>query len=342
MSPHDPPASTRTVDADVSQILVYPRHPEPVRPEQGTDLVIPIPTGRSTGRINSGIGPFGWANIGFVLASCLIALFCTLFVSENVQHFRRLAHTADDLVYLRPDFDSGTAPLSQDPSQLVSTMQLNRSQRDLLNPASLDRSPLQALTPVLPSTQNESSAPSPNDRGVANNGAVRNSSSTNSGSTTSNSAAKSEISRTRASKSGSSNGRQRSSSVRSSTTRLTRNSRKQTVAGQGRSLPSRQNSRRSVNGGAGRIRAASSSPQTTGRLKSANPQINQRASPTEFGAERNQMSIHSIGQGSVGIGVHGGMNPMHMEGGMLAQPAMGGVTGNGLGGVGQHGGHLRR
>ena len=342
MSPHDPPACPRTVDADVSQILVYPRHPEPVRPGQGTDLVIPIPTGRSTGRVISGIGPFGWANIGFVLASCLIALFCTLFVSENVQHFRRRANAADDLVYLRPGFDSGTAALSQDPSQLVSTMQLNRSQRALLSPESLDRSPLQALSPLLPSTQNESSALSPNDRGVANDGMVRNSSPTNSDSTTSNSAAKGEVSRATASKSGSSNSMQRSSSVRSSTTRLTRNSRKQTVSGESRSLASRQNSRRSVNGGVGRIRAASSSPRTTGGLKSANLQMNQRGSRAEFGAERNQMSMHSIGQGSVGIGVHGGMNPMHMEGGMLAQPAMGGVTGNGLGGIGQHGGHLRR
>ncbi|HLW35254.1 MAG TPA: hypothetical protein VKS98_06305 [Chthoniobacterales bacterium] len=63
---------------------------------------------------------------------------------------------------------------------------------------------------------------------------------------------------------------------------------------------------------------------------------------TQAAGAQNQVSIHQMGQGGVGPQLHGAMNPMCMEGGSLAQPALGGITGNGFGGMGHHAGHSRR
>ena len=65
------------------------------------------------------------------------------------------------------------------------------------------------------------------------------------------------------------------------------------------------------------------------------------AQKTQIGSGGNLMSMHSLGAGSVRQ-THPAMNPMHMEGGLLAQPGigagLGGISGNGLGGGGSRGG----
>jgi hypothetical protein len=85
---------------------------------------------------------------------------------------------------------------------------------------------------------------------------------------------------------------------------------------------------------------------TVSGLKLNNQQSRTGSAHTQTAAAPNVMSMHSMGQGSVLTQSRGAMNPMRMESGMLAQPAigagLGGLSGNNLGGAGTHGGNARR
>jgi hypothetical protein len=85
---------------------------------------------------------------------------------------------------------------------------------------------------------------------------------------------------------------------------------------------------------------------TVSGLKLNNQQSRTGAAHIQTAAAPNLMSMHSLGQGSVLTQSRGGMNPMRMESGMLAQPAigagLGGISGNNFGGAGTHGGNARR
>lgn len=338
MSPHDPKPTPRTIDVDVSAILVHPRLPEGVKAGQGPESALPsqIPSGISERDLP--IGPFGWANISFVVGSCLIALFSTLFVSENAQHFRRRAHLSDDVIYAKPDIDSTTSrSLNLDPSQLVSNMRLERSPISALNRREFESNRGSLPSSLPPSRANSSSPFLPNLDRAANNGLGNNPSSARSN----NVAQNAPSGETTTSKSATSSSTQksnsvRSSSVRSRTTRMTRRSSRQTLAGQSRSLGSRQTLRRPLTSA-----PAKSADQTANNLKLGNQQFH-RGLETHAAAARSQMPMHSMGQGSMAARIQGAtMNPMRMESGGLAQ-GMGGVTGNGLGAIGHHGGHGRR
>lgn len=353
MSPHDSNPTPRTIDVDVSEILIHPRLPEAVPPgaKPKADLTSLDQPKRPIGPRDFWIGPFGWVSINFVVGSCLIAVFCTLFLSENVQYFRRRSRLADEILYAKPEIDStGSQNFGLEPSKTVSNLQLDRSpviapkggesdSNGMPNPAfSSFTPPREAQTPSLPSNLGR----------LADNGsAINNASSADPGTGGRDSVSRSTSSSTETSTSTS---KSRSRSVRASVTGMTtsramRHSRNQTASVQPGSLNGRRSLRQSMTRtAAAKSGMGKSVSQTSGVLKLGNQQSQHDLSQTQIGAARNQMSMHGMGQGSVGAQMQGGINPMRMEGGSLAQPVMGGVTGGGLGGGGsaRHGGQGRR
>ena len=338
MSPHDSKPAPPKIEVDLSAILAPP---QPTGPAQVTHTpecaILHKQAETAIDSHDIRLGPFGWASINFVLGSCLIAFFCTLFVSENL-HFRRRAHLPDDIVYSKPEPDSTSVQgFRMELSELSPGVHLDRSPESGVNRNEAISNPSPLLSSSLPASNGQNSSLSPNLGRFAGNGPVNNSNSVRS-----NTAGQDGASQSNVSKSASASGSQRSSAVRSSATRLSRRSGKQTVSAPTGSLTSRQNLRRALTGSAGKLAAGKSMSQTSGSLKSGSLQLHQRAAQTQIGAARSQMSMSSTGQGGLMSQSHGAMNPMRMESGMLAQPGIGGVTGSGLGGGGRHGGQGRR
>ncbi len=327
MSPHDLNPTPRTVDADVSAILVNPGLPPPAQSRRA-DADFPKPTAPRRDR-GLRIAPFAWVNINFVVGSCLIAFFCSLFVSENVQHFRRRAHLADEAVYSKPNV-AGSESFSPDPSQVVSNLQLNRFQGAVNgDEAAFDSIPSVSSLPSAPEDPTYSLPANPSrfaDLGSANN----------SDSSRSNPIARNGLSRATSASSASSTSGQKSNSVRSSATKLSHRSSKQILSAHGRSLNSRESVRNPLAKSAG-----GSARQLASNLTLGN-QHSHGISATQAAVAQNQTSMHAMAQSGVAPQLHGAMNPMCMEGGSLAQPALGGIAGNGFGGMGHHAGHLRR
>ena len=338
MSPHDPKPAPQKIEVDLSAILAPP---QPTGPAQVTHTpecaILHKQAETAIDSHDIRLGPFGWASINFVLGSCLIAFFCTLFVSENL-HFRRRSHLSDDIVYSKPELDSTSFQgFRMELSQLPPRVHLDRSAETAVKGNEAISNPSPLFPSNLPTNDAQNSSLSPDLGRFANNGPVNNSNSVGS-----NRVGQESVSQSNASKSASSSRIQRSSAVRSSATRSTRRSGKQTVSAQTRSSATRQSLRRLLTGSAGKVPAGKSTPQTTGSLKPGNLQLQQRATQTQVGAPGSQISMHSMGQGSLMSQSHGAMNPMRMESGMLAQPGIGGIAGNGLAGGGRHGGQARR
>lgn len=333
MSPHDSKPVPQKTEVDLSAILAPPQLTGPAQvthtPECATlnkqaETAIHSPDIR--------IGAFGWASINFVVGSCFIAFFCTLFVSENL-HFRRRPRLPAEIVYSKPESDStGEQGFKMELSQSSIGTHLDRTPGTAFNPYETIATPSPLFSSRLPASEGQNSSLSPNLGHFADSGAVNSSSSAGP-----NNVGQDNVSRSTATKSATASASQRSSAVRSSAIRLTRRSGKQVGPAQTRNLTSRQSLRHSLTG-----RIGKSAPQTTGSPKPGNLQLHQRATQTQLGPARSQMSMPSMEQGSVMNQNHGTMNPMRMEGGMLAQPGIGGVTGNGLGAGGHQGGHARR
>ena len=333
MSPHDVNPTPRTVDADVSAI--FPKLPVRVAPEEASKPGFGFPDQTDRG-IRTGafrIGPVAWANINFVVGSCLIALFCMTFVSENVQHFRR-SHLRDDVVYAKADRDVAKPDIfTLTPPTLVSNRQFDRSPLDILNNGeshSDGTSPGSTMSPFL-GGQNSSFSP---DAGrVADNGSVNNATATRSNNVAQNTASQSTNSKATAS-----TGTSKAMSVRSTAARSIRTSRKHTVSVRSRNSVNLPNLRH------GSVKT--SSQRSPEKVKMQNPgSVGNDHAPhpgleMQTAAARNQMPMHSMRQGSVTPEIHGATNLMRMESGSLAGPAIGGA-GN-FGAIGHHGGHLRR
>jgi hypothetical protein len=339
MSPHKPHPVPRKIEVDLSAILVRPGKPRstaathPVEPENTFHKQNDRPVHSHDVRI----GPSGWTNINFVVGSCLVALFCAIFVSDNFEFSRRRAHLKDDVVYSRPELDStGASGFSLEPAQLVSGMQLDHPRVTGFNEKAADLNPSPVLSTLQPTHEFQTLGSSPNTSRIADSASASNSSSAGS-----DGVGRDSVSRTTSSKSTSASGSGRAVSVRSSMTRSTRHS---------RSLSNAQLSRHSLANRFGKTGVGRSMSQTTGPaisgLKLNNQQSRSGAAQIETVAARNVMSMHSMGQGSVLTQSRGAMNPMRMESGMLAQPAigagLGGLSGNNLGGAGNHGGNARR
>lgn len=341
MSPHDSNPTPHTVEVDLSAILTPP---QPVVPAQVTHTPeCAIVHKQAETAIDSPairIGPFAWVSINFVLGSCLIAFFCTMFVSENL-HFRRQPHLSDDIVYSRPEIDwTSLQGFKMELPQLGPGVQLDRSPIAALNRNGGFSNPGPGVSSGLPASGGQNSSLSPNPGRVADNGSVNNSSSTGSNGVPRDNSS----SRATSSKSLSSAGTQRSSSVRSSVGKASGRSTKQTRSTRSRNSRSRQSARHSLAHSAGKLRTGRSRLTTSSGPRLNNHQGLHHASVTQTAAMRTQMSMHSTGLGSAQTQLRGAMNPMRMEGGMLAQPGLGGITGSGLGGGGggHHGAQGRR
>jgi len=339
MSPHKPHSLSRKIEVDLSAILI---RPETSRSTATTHPVEPENTfhkqnDRSVHSHDGRIGPSGWININFVVGSCLVALFCAIFVSDNFEFSRRKAHLKDDVVYARPELDSTAGSgFSLEPAQLVSGIQLDHPKVTGFNEKAADLNPSPVGSTLQPTHEFQNLGSSPN---ISRN--ADSSSASNSSSAGSDGVGRESVSRAASSKSTSASGSGRAVSVRSTMTRSIRHS---------RSLINAQVSRHSLANRFGKTGVGRSMSQTTrptiSGLKFNNQQSRPGAAQIQTAASPKLMSMHSMGQGSVLTQGRGAMNPMRMESGMLAQPVigagLGGVSGNGLGGAGTHGGNARR
>lgn len=106
MSPHKPDPLPRTVDVDLSGILVRPDESDRPALRSGleTENIFPGAWKESpaSGRIPS-ISGSEWASMIFAIGACLIGIFCTLWTFEDLDQFKRLAYPAPDAMYIRPE-----------------------------------------------------------------------------------------------------------------------------------------------------------------------------------------------------------------------------------------------
>src|SRR5436305_5052090 len=180
MKPHKPNPASRIIEVDLSAILIRPRKPESTgvghRSESETIFRKPIDPSIDASDIR--IGPFTWTNINFVIGSCLIALLCTVFFSDNFEYARRRAHLKDDVVYPRPELDSTTAGgFSLEPAQLVSDLQLDHPKIPGFNEKGADINPSPMLSTLQPTRELQNHASSPNFSRIADSAPASNSSS---------------------------------------------------------------------------------------------------------------------------------------------------------------------
>lgn len=336
----------RKIEVDLSGILIRPQKLDPgVGDALESGGTFSKPTDWAIDPAETRISPSGWTNINFLAVSCLIAFFCTVFIHENFEYSRRIAHLPGDAADLKPVFNSTTLRgFDLEPSRLGTDVQLDQTKMNRIkeNAAYSNQSP--AVSTSLPHSEGQALALSRNTSGIADRASGDNSSSARS-----DSAGPGIRSRTTSSGSESAS-REQTASDRSSMRRLARHSRKATISSQTRVSSNRQSSRRPLvnrvaNLGVGKS-TQQATRQTVSGLKFGNHNGPSNASKTQTAADRTVMSMHSM-QGGMGLGQsHGATNPMRMESGMLAQPAMGaglgGISGNGLGGGGNHGGNARR
>ena len=346
MSPHKPHPPSRKIEVDLSGILIRPeRLPTEVSHELESGTACIRHADWSIDPRDTGIGPSGWTNINFVAVSCLIALFCTVFIRDNFEYSRRAAHLPNDAADLRPGFNSTTAPgFDLEPSRLGADVQLDQTKMKRIkeNAAYSNQSP--AVSTFLPFSEDQALTLSRNT-GIADRASGDNSNSARSGGS-----GPGIRSRTTSSNSESTSGRDQTASDRSSMRRLARHTRKSTISSQTKGSSNRQSFRRSLSQGVGNLGVGKSAHQATRQsvndLKSGNHNGQSSASKTQIAVDRTVMSMQSM-KGGMDLGQsHGAMNPMRMESGMLAQPAvgagLGGINGNGFGGAGNHGGNARR
>jgi hypothetical protein len=345
---HMPNPVCRKVEVDLSGILVRPQ-----KLDLGVGDALEYggtfskPTDWAIDPTATRISPSGWININFFAVSCLIAFFCTVFIHENFEYSRRIAHLPSDAADLRPVFNSTTSrELDLEPSRLGTDVQLDQTKMNRIkeNAAYSNQSP--AVSTSLPHSEGQALALSRNTSGIADGASGDNSSSARS-----DNAGPGIRSRTTSSNSESASSGERTTSDHSSVRQFSRNLRRSILSSRTRiSTSSRQSARRSLVNRVANLGVGKSTQQTTRQtvsgLKFGNHNGQSNASKTQAAADRTVMSMHSM-QGGMGLGQsHGAMNPMRMESGMLAQPAMGaglgGISGNGLGGGGNHGGNARR
>lgn len=334
MKPHKPHPISRKVDADISDILLGPRSVRTAEISRETVL------GRAfsdqadlvSSRNEIPVGPFGWISLNFVAVCALIALFSTIFIRDSFEYSRRTAHLPADDSDLKPDFHSAASPnFRLEPARLASALQFDRRQRIFKQDDASNSNQQrelggpQNISPAQPAT----SLPNNNNVGVTDK-----SSSATSRSMSPENASSSPVSRATRSSAATTSGGAESSSSRSTVRRAIRSSRKSTVSARTASLSRRQTIR---NPGAARS-ALHSAQQHSNTLAIRGSHQQTGMGQANAATHEDVMSMHSLGGGSAGRALHPIMNPMRMEGGLLAQPCigagLGGVSGNGLGGGG--------
>lgn len=354
MPPHTPAPLPRKVEVDLSGILIRPERIQP--PGFGYEAQLPVAvaaenTDWSIGRYLPRLGPPGFANMIFAVGSCVLGLFCTLSVVDNLEHFRRIAHLPGDPIYRRPE-SSATASqrfTSKTPSRSISKQSGESNEGlPLAESASSDQTP-----PVSPSTlplmgQNryfpllanndrlfDNLPNNSNSSGSAHEGGGGGSGGSGGGN-------------------GNGNGKHQTTSEQSPLENLSRRAPKSIVSSRTKSSSGgRQGLGTWLSGGLGVAESDKSAPQITrsagGSIKSGGHNLHLPSATTQSVSARNTMSMHSAVGNVAAMQSHATVNHMQMQSGMLAQPAfargLGGLNGGGLGGGGgggRHGANARR
>ena len=339
MQPHTPSPTSRKIDVDISDILLGPgtfRSGE-ISQEAAFGGAAPDQAESSPRWREDRVGPFGWISLNFVVVCTLIAVFCTIFIRDTFEYSRRNAHLPADAADLKPEFRSSTSPsVSLEAPRVAPGPELNRRQTALPEQSTLF--PNQNREIVNPSQfrPDQPATPLPNNVGsVAGRNSINNSTATSSETST-----PSRASRTTTSTSESSSSGEQSSSNHSTVRRTIRQPRK-SISSTRKTISSR---RQNMHTSGGTRSALHSARQNQNNLTFGSRHGQISAQKTQMGSTGNLMSMHSLGAGSAVRQTHGALNPMHMEGGLLAQPGigagLGGISGHGLGGGGggNHGG----
>jgi hypothetical protein len=332
MTPQVANPNSRKIEVDLSAILVGRKETGPIQMSQAPDCAVSTVSVRSVDRREMGIGSFGWTNINFVAVCVVVAMFCVLFIRDSFEYSRRPVHLAADASDFKPQFSSIMSPdFSSESSARDATIQSGGSKTSWLVEKSelSNRSEEWSSSPQFRQDPTLASAPNSNRPVTESPSNFRSvSSSTDSQAGPSRTSASS----TESFRSSSTEGR--TTSTRLSTQRLT------SVAG------SRHNLRRSLANAVRNPAVHNSVPHAARQNAvslSTNAHIEQsRSAKTPIANGPGLMSMHTLGSSGVGQ-IHGPVNSMRMEGGMLAQPGigagLGGISNNGLGGGGIRGGN---
>ena len=156
MSPHKQDPASWEIEIDLSQILIRPVEVERKKVESGDAL--PDWTDSSLDVGNTGISSSGWANIGFVLGSCLIGVICALsiFDTSNIRgegHIDRMTLSVRGRNLIRSDHNVSVWNLVPGPTQVAYSKQspmISQSSRRALR--------LCAHKPIITSRTNVSSS----------------------------------------------------------------------------------------------------------------------------------------------------------------------------------------
>ena len=332
MQPHKPNPTARKIDVDISGILLGPDtfRTSEISQEAAFGCAVPSQAELSPDRREDHVGPFGWISLNFVAGCTLIAIFSTIFIRDTFEYSRRNAHLPADVSDLKPESHSSAAPgFSLEPSRIAQAAQLDRRQIGLPEKATLNPNQNREIASPPQFSAGQPVAALPNNTGtVADRTSTNNSTATSSETST-----PSRATRTTSSSETSNPSGEQTSSRESSTRRAIRQSGKSTTS---RATISSRRRSMHVLGAAGSVRHSQRQTQNSLTFGSRHGQVNAQKTPA------NLMSMHSLGAGSAVRQIHGTMNPMHMEGGLLAQPGigagLGGISGNGLGGGGSRGG----
>ena len=340
MTPHNPQPSRRKIDVDLSEILLGPKTVRTDAANQTAVLQRSYPNqGDHVVERSINVGPFAWMNLNFVAVCGLIAVFSTIFIRDGFEYSRRSAHLPADVSDLKPEFHATTSQtLDLKPSRMASTLQLNGRQASTSQQAILYPSEGRQfqMPPNFSGNQPVTSLPS-NNTGLAG----RSSAATPSRGVNSESAPAGGLSRATRSAPGSSTSADSSGPSRSTKGRTIRQSRKSTMSVRAATTSRRQNLHNSA-----AARSALHSAQQNQTSTKIGAGSGHSTLQSKSVMQGNLMSMHSLGAGATTGQSHRAINPMRMEGGLLAQPGigagLGGVAGNGLGGGHRAGGRLAK
>ena len=351
MPPHNPAALPRTVEVDLSGILIRPEQIQ--SPGFGYEAQLPVAASAefkdsSIGKYLPRLGSSGFANMLFAVGSCVLGLFCTLSIVDNLEHFRRIAHLPGDPVYRRPEsngtvsqhFASTTPPAAISRHSGESTVALPQAET-----ASSDQSPTPSTLPLM--GQSRYSPLLANNERLFDN-LPNNLSSSGSAHEGGGSGGSGEGN---GDGNGNGNGKPHTASEQSRIGNPSQRAPKSIVSARTKTSGNRQGLWTWLSGGLGISQSDKSPPRMTrsagGSIKTGGHNLHPPSATTQSVSARNTMSMHS-GGGVAAMQSHATVNHMQMQSGMLAQPALarglGGLNGGGLGGGGggRHGANARR
>jgi hypothetical protein len=319
MSPHKPDPNARKVEVDLSEILIRPEALERLGPGSSakSSNALPVQWKDSLTNENPRIGSVGWTNIVFAIGSGLVGVFCTLSVFENFEHDRRLAHPPAYAIYARPELGAATPQhFTLQTLRAPTTAKLGESKVNSLDEKTIsqNQSPMSSISSPLRESTN---SPLLQNSGRATNNASNNISGP-AHSTGAPSMPEESASTARSGNDTSRSEQSRARNIRRHAQRLISSSSRQTRRQTGSALKIDHHTEQ----------------QRVGAMQTASA----RNAPGNF--------KQSMGSNVASMQSGAGLNCMHMQHGIIAQPVLGsglgGLNSGGLGGGGNRVGHGRR